>query len=99
MFPSKPLDIISPEGGCSGLDAFRFLFNWKYSTEPQWNASRNVDRCGLARSYQQEAKELLEGEGVMGEGWVLRSGRSLTVAHICSGCTNFSSEAVVRSFR
>ena len=25
MFPPKPLDIFSPEGGCSeGLDAFRF---------------------------------------------------------------------------
>ena len=28
MFPPKPLDIVSPEGGCSeGLDAFRFLLN------------------------------------------------------------------------
>ena len=26
MFPPKPLDIVSPEGGCSeGLDAFRFF--------------------------------------------------------------------------
>ena len=28
MFPPKPLDIFSPEGGCSeGLDAFRFFLN------------------------------------------------------------------------
>ena len=28
MFPPKPSDIFSPEGGCSaGLDAFRFFLN------------------------------------------------------------------------
>ena len=28
MFPPKPLDNLSPEGGCSeGLDAFRFFLN------------------------------------------------------------------------
>ena len=28
MFPPKPLDNFSPEGGCSeGLDAFRFFLN------------------------------------------------------------------------
>ena len=29
MFPPKPLDIFSPEGGCSeGLDAFRFFLKY-----------------------------------------------------------------------
>ena len=40
MFPPKPLDIFSPEGGCSeGLDAFRFFLN--RSTETYFYLAKN----------------------------------------------------------
>ena len=56
--------------------------NWMYSTEPQPDTSRNAGRYGLARSYQQEAKELLEDGGLMGEGWTKPDGRLLQLLRL-----------------
>ena len=50
MFPPKPLDIFSPEGGCSeGLDAFRFFLNTVYTTDRSTPVAQSAPRNLLTR--------------------------------------------------
>ena len=52
MFPTKPLDIFSPEGGCSeGLDAFRFFLYMVINFGVQYNGGLLPDIILLTLCY------------------------------------------------